>query len=548
MAKASKASTPPPATIQTPQPPQAIQTANPYDESPYQSRAFIQTHPQRLAFIGRLFGMNPVPPVMARVLELGCASGGNLIPLAERYQTGEFLGLDLSRVQVEQGQKEIASLGLKNIELRQADLATYDPAKDGKFDYIICHGVYSWVPEFVRDAIHRICQAALSEQGIAYISYNCYPGWKMREIIRDAMNFHAGTRPTPTERVEQSRAIINFITDISDAESAFGKVLKAEAELLKVVSDDYLLHEHLEINNDPCYFKDFMAKAAPYHLAYLGEAQIEEMIPHHLGPKVMDALNRVSGGNILAIEQYLDFFRNRRFRRTLLVREELAAGLKRDISAENLSRFHVAGAYKVEGDAPVHTAIEQKFSDSEGRNLASSQPLAKAMMLSLNEVWPNTLSISAWRERATAMLKDHPELLVNSAKLFDEVLVRGFANGLFHLVDEAVVNGDSSASHPVASKLARHRASLAQREVSNIWHQTVNLNDLQVALVQLLDGKHDLGQITSALINKCLAGDLRLANNNVPVTDRPTIEHLVKQFAPQSLIDLRRMGLLVPAS
>ena len=208
----------------------------------------------------------------------------------------------------------------------------------------------------------------------------------------------------------------------------------------------------------------------------------------------------------------------------------------------------MAGAYKVEGDAPVHTAIEQKFSDSEGRNLASSQPLAKAMMLSLNEVWPNTLSISAWRERATAMLKDHPELLVNSAKLFDEVLVRGFANGLFHLVDEAVVNGDSSASHPVASKLARHRASLAQREVSNIWHQTVNLNDLQVALVQLLDGKHDLGQITSALINKCLAGDLRLANNNVPVTDRPTIEHLVKQFAPQSLIDLRRMGLLVPAS
>lgn len=268
---------------QTVQTSQANKAGTSYDDVPYVSRAFIQTHPQRLAFIGRLFGMNPTPPSIARVLELGCASGGNLIPLAIRYPSMEILGLDLSKVQVEQGMAEIKALGLKNIELRQADLGAYKPAKDGKFDYVLCHGVYSWVPESVRDAILRICREALTENGVAYISYNCYPGWKMREIIRDAMNFHAGSRPTPAERVQQSRAIINFITEISEKDSAFGKILQAEADLLKVVSDDYLLHEHLEEHNEPCYFKDFVARAGENKLAYLGEAQLEEMIPHHLG-------------------------------------------------------------------------------------------------------------------------------------------------------------------------------------------------------------------------------------------------------------------------
>lgn len=527
------------------QPSQSTQPGISYDEVPYISRAFIQTHPQRLAFIGRLFGMNPTPPSIARVLEFGCASGGNLIPLAQRYPDIEILGLDLSKVQVEIGQKEINELGLKNIELRQADLGTYNPAKDGKFDYVICHGVYSWVPESVREAILRISREALTENGIAYISYNCYPGWKMREIIRDAMNFHAGTRPTPAERVQQSRAIINFITEISEKDSAFGKILQAEADLLKVVSDDYLLHEHLEEHNQPCYFKDFVAKAGAHKLAYLGEAQLEEMIPHHLGPKVMDALNRVSGGNILAIEQYLDFFRNRRFRRTLLVREELAAGLKRDISAEGLMKFHVAAAFKIEGDSPLHTTVEQKFSDSEGRNLASTQPMAKAMMHTLNDAWPETLSVPQWKDKSIAKLKDYPEHLQGVDKLFEEVLVRGFANGLFHVVDEPVTTGAADIDKPLASPFARIRAKNNSREVSNSWHQTINLNDLQIALVQLLDGKNNREAIIQGVIDKCVAGDLKLANNNVPVTDKATIEHLVRQLIPQAINDLRRLGLLV---
>ena len=519
---------------------------NPYDEVPYHSRCFIQTHPQRLAFIGRLFGMNPAPVSKCRVLELGCASGGNLIPLALRYPNSQFLGLDYAQVQVNAGKKQVEELGLKNLEIKQADLGDYDVTKDGKFDYIICHGVYSWVPPHVQKAIMEICGKALSPQGIAYISYNCYPGWKMREIIRDAMLYHAGSRPTAAERVQQSRAIINFTSEIAEADSAYGKILQAEVELLKQASDDYLLHEHLETHNDPCYFKDFINRALEQGLNYLGEAQVEEMIPHHLGPKVVDALNKVSGGNIIAIEQYLDFFRNRRFRRTLLVHKDVSAKVARNISPESVSRFHFAGAYRIEpADVPVHEAKEQKFTDGENRNLASTQPFVKAMMHALNDRWPHSYSAQEWKAAAEAKLANHPAQLANSQALFNDVLIRGFANGLIHVVDEPVSLGRADAVLPMVTPLALARAKAGNREVSNQWHQTVNLNDLQVAICQLVDGTRDLKAIKADLVQKCMEGQFRLAKDNVPVTDKNTLELLLDQILPQALKELERLALLI---
>jgi len=68
-----------------------------YDEVPYESQSFPQSHPNRLATLGRLFGLSPAPVAQCRVLELGCASGGNLIPMAYHLPESEFVGLDLIR-------------------------------------------------------------------------------------------------------------------------------------------------------------------------------------------------------------------------------------------------------------------------------------------------------------------------------------------------------------------------------------------------------------------------------------------------------------------
>src|SRR5262249_56994216 len=137
--------------------------ATSYDEVPYESLPFAQTHPDRLASVATLFGMRPAPADRCRVLELGCARGGNLIPLALALPQGRFLGIDLSGRQVADGQKVVAALDLTNIELKQLSINEVD-AGWGPFDYIICHGVYSWVPPAVQDKILEVCATNLAPQ------------------------------------------------------------------------------------------------------------------------------------------------------------------------------------------------------------------------------------------------------------------------------------------------------------------------------------------------------------------------------------------------
>jgi len=181
-----------------------------YDELPYDSHPFVQTTPSRLATVATLFGMNPVPIDKCRVLELGSAAGGNIAPLAELYPDSEFVGVDLSARQIADGQKVVQAAGLKNITLRHASITDVDESY-GKFDYIICHGVFSWVPDPVRQKILAVSAALLNPQGVAYVSYNTYPGWHMRGMIRDMMRFHAMLFDTPARRVEQARALLDFL-------------------------------------------------------------------------------------------------------------------------------------------------------------------------------------------------------------------------------------------------------------------------------------------------------------------------------------------------
>ena len=81
----------------------------------------------------------------------------------------------------------------------------------GKFDYILCHGVFPWVPEAVQTAILECCKSALSPNGIAYVFYNTNPAWKMHGIVRDMMQFHAFRMHGVEDQIAQSRAVVQFV-------------------------------------------------------------------------------------------------------------------------------------------------------------------------------------------------------------------------------------------------------------------------------------------------------------------------------------------------
>jgi len=518
--------------------------ANTYDQVPYTSRAFAVTHPEHLAAMAMLFGMSPTAPAHSRVLELGSAAGGNILPMACTYPNAEFLGIDYSRVQVEEGQRNIQWYGLTNARIEHQDILQFDTKAHGKFDYIICHGVFSWVPETVRNKILQICKECLTPQGIAYISYNTYPGWKMREIVRDVMKFHAGARPTPAEKVTQARAILEFIHRFADPQTAFGKLLANEAEIIKAAPNDYLLHEHLEDTNIPFYFRDFMALAHNHGLNYVAEAHIDEMMPHFQGPEVLKALETVSGGNILMMEQYIDFFRNRRFRRTLLTLAENTPNLTRRIDPDNLKRFHF-GAFFATENIPLSETKDQKFSDPEGRTINSQVPTIRASLLALSEVWPATLRFNEWLE-ATRRLLGGPQ--PNDEALLNELLVRAFCGGLVRIRTNPVKPGDGSLEKPFAFAPSRLAANANQNEATTIWHNTIKINDLQRVVAGLLDGKHTRADIIEEIVRKCQAKEWNLGHEGVPVTDAARIRELITPVLPTAIAELQKSGILAPIS
>src|SRR4051794_8482790 len=135
-----------------------------YDEVPYHSRPIYPTHPDCIATVGALMGVPVVPLTRCRVLEIGCAAGGNLLPMALQLPEARFVGLDLSTRQIEEGEATRRALGIDNARLLAMSLTDLD-ASFGQFDYILCHGVFSWVPRPVQERILEICRAHLSPNG-----------------------------------------------------------------------------------------------------------------------------------------------------------------------------------------------------------------------------------------------------------------------------------------------------------------------------------------------------------------------------------------------
>jgi SAM-dependent methyltransferase len=291
-----------------------------YDEVPYPSQPFRYTHPDHLAVVATLLGLSPARADHCRVLELGCASGGNLIPLAYTYPDSTFLGIDLSVEQIRQGEGLRAALGLANLELRALDLVDVDD-EFGTFDFIICHGVYSWVPAAVQDQILEISARLLAPDGIGFVSYNTFPGWHMRGLIRAMMGLHDRRfRDRPAaERVAEARALLAFLAEAVPQENApYSLLLRQHLEQLSAYSDSYLFHEHLEECNEPIYFIQFCERLAAKGLRYLGESEFRVMVPStSFSPEVQDRLQALAP-ILLEMEQYMDFLRNRMFRQTLI--------------------------------------------------------------------------------------------------------------------------------------------------------------------------------------------------------------------------------------
>lgn len=516
-----------------------------YDDIPYVSSPFSQTHPDRLAVMGRLFGMSPAPVAHCRVLELGCAAGGNLIPMAYQLPESDFVGVDLSGRQVATGDQMIRDLDLKNIRLVHADLMQVDEAW-GIFDYIICHGVFSWVPDHVQEHIFTISSQNLAPDGIAYISYNTYPGWHIREMVRRMMLFHAGLFENPSEKIDQARALIDFLAhSVPTENNYFGMMLRSELDLIQRSRDSYLFHEHLETINSPLYFFEFMQRAEKHGLQYLGEAYLSSMMTSMLPKETEETLLSISP-SMLHMEQYMDFIRNRPFRQTLLCRKDHK--LRRNLDNKAVEGLMMASAaYPLRSDIDPAKEGVSAFQAPSGATIETGSALTKAALLVLREDWPKAVALPVVVEKAenrlqgTDALKDY-DLDRAKAVLVDDLLHCHAANAVeFHTwqADFATQAGLRPKVITTAAYQAKHGMP-----VVNQRHEPVSLDLVSKEIIKLADGTRTKKELFDALNEAANTGALSFnAENGPEKPPAPDIRHLKKVFNKTWLM-LERSALL----
>jgi methyltransferase-like protein len=512
---------------------------NDYDIVPYDSYPYPNTHPENLYTIGSLFGLKSAAPKKCRVLELGCASGGNIIPMAIKFPNSQFVGVDLSKVQIDEGNNHIEKLNIKNLSLK--NISIMDVNKDfGKFDYIIAHGVFSWVPKDVQDKILQICNDNLNANGIAYVSYNTLPGWNMVKGIREMMLYHTNRFSDPAQKVFEARQLLEFIKNGNTNNSIYSEVIQNEINSLKDIGDSYLIHDYLEENNEQFYFHDFMEKAQNTGLQYLGDSYLASMFAGNFPKETADILMQVSGDAVRA-EQYMDFVTNRRFRSTLLCHSEVK--LHRNLTGESIRDFYLSPFLKPEKDPKdIDLTLSENvvFSSKTGFTFTTNNHAVIAALLYMAE---------SNEPIAVKNILAEVKKRMGSAANF-EVIEKVVLENLLRLVladmpisSLAVDYAKKVSNKPKASELARYQATYAGW-VTNQKSARVGIDLFGRVVCQYMDGETDFESIVSKMVDHVVSNDLALHTEEGPITGKDEIEksvrivtkNIIDSFVPNALL------------
>src|SRR3954465_9829257 len=255
-------------------------TTTVYDEVRYSNFPYAQTHPERLPPAPTLHGLTAPDPFRARVLEIGCGAGGNLMAMTAATPGIQALGVDLAPSAIEEGNAAIAAIGLTNLELRQGDVRALTQGQLGEFDYIVAHGVYAWIPPEARDALLGLIASHLSPDGLAYVSYNANPGGYLRRMLRDAGLWHARGIEDPLERAAKAQELYRFLRDNRAGENdMYGQMIERLVPALAGGPLYRLVHDDLSDFWEPVWFADFHAHAARHRLPLSGGAGLHPPPP-----------------------------------------------------------------------------------------------------------------------------------------------------------------------------------------------------------------------------------------------------------------------------
>jgi SAM-dependent methyltransferase len=441
-----------------------------YDAIPYRHGAIPHTHPARVGAIARLLGMSAASPDHCRVLELGCAEGMNLLPLAERLPHAQFTGVDISPKQIATAEAARDACGLGNARFVCADLRDFEPEASA-FDYVIAHGVYSWVPDAVKDRLLAICARALAPEGVAYVSYNVLPGWGVLDGMRKFLLAETARESTPQAQLDHALRVLGVLGKCTAGQpGAYAALVREAVADMTRKSPALLFHDELGTVNDPCTFLDFTAHATRRGLHFLSEAHYASMPFEHVPAPIRDALGELDL-DFLRAQQFMDVLYQRWLRSTLLCRAAPARELNPHVVRDCAIGLRLRPA---DGRVNLQPGVPMRMLGPNELTLDFDTSATKAFLAALAQAGTVRVAFPEVVENANRFLRQVglPEIADDSALLAE--VCRLFAVDAVDLVLTGNGAWLRTAEGAAPSPLMRYQAG-ENLPLANRWHEFIDL-------------------------------------------------------------------------
>ena len=446
-----------------------------YDLLRYRTQPHAAAHPDRLAAIAAMHGVRSPGGGAPQVLEIGCGDGGHLLPMADAMADGRFVGIDLSARAIAAANAQAAAAGIRNARFVVADVNEI-PSDLGQFDFVIAHGVYSWLPDAARDALLAVLARHLAPEGIGFVSYATFPGGHLRQMVRSVLQLHAGWLPGPADQVRESRALLELLTREQDREDPGNVALRAELRETAARTDQAIAHDDLSPDYEPVWFHEFVSHLAAHGLQFVAEA--ERAVSDDAGLSVATRAT-LAALDPLTREQYRDLLRCRRFRQSLVCHAGIEVSSQP--RADAIDRLHLVAS------GPWAEQLMRSGDASASVADAALTAPARRLIEAVRDAWPATVDFDELVRRGVG-----PEQARG-------LVVEGLAAGLVAVTSRPGRAAAGPGPSPLVTPLARQQAR-SDDTIVNLHHQPVRIGDPpMLALIAALDGRRDRAALAAEL-------------------------------------------------
>lgn len=209
--------------------------------------------------------------------DLGCGQGESLNLFAACHPEGSFHGIDFNPAHIAGAQGLADRAGLDNVKFWEASFADLAELPLPDFDFVVMHGIYTWVGDENRRRIVEFLRHKLKPGGVVFLSYNSLPGWSRHAPLRQLFSDYADTQPGPLDkRVELS---LEFVGRLRSAGASFFADSPGTGEFFDYICTlprNYVAHEFFNRDWTLFYHADVARDLAAAELTFAGSAALAE--------------------------------------------------------------------------------------------------------------------------------------------------------------------------------------------------------------------------------------------------------------------------------